>query len=277
MGHKKIIRIDPLTQALPPGGVDSHAHLDGDEFDPDRAEVISRAQRCGVTQIGNVFLSPEIYQQKQGSFSLQSGVFFILGIHPCDGMRCTPDCLETIATAFANDSRLLAIGEIGLDFHWNDCPRELQLEAFAKQMELAKKLEKPVVIHCREAEAECLTLLEAGGFAGFPLLWHCFGGTANLARRIIRNGWHISIPGPVTYPANAALRDALAEIPDDRLLLETDCPYLAPVPWRGTRNEPAYTVFTAHAVASARNMAPETLWGLCGDNARRFFGLPEYF
>lgn len=273
MAHKKPQRIDPLAVRLPAGGVDSHAHLDSKEFDSDRDAVIERAGKCGVTQIGNVFLSPEDYESKKQYFADYPGVFFLLGIHPCDGLRCTPQCLDKIESCFKQDTRIKAVGEIGLDFHWDDCPKELQLQAFSRQMQLAKAMQKPVVIHCREAEFDCLTLLEAGGFADYPLLWHCFGGDASLARRIIRNGWHISIPGPVTYPANDALRKAVAEIPDDRLLLETDCPYLSPVPWRGTRNEPAYTVFTGRAVAEARGEAPDRLWQICGDNARKFFGL----
>lgn len=275
MGHKKVQRIDPLEMKLPAGGADSHAHLDGAEFDADRAQVLERAASCGVSAIGNIFLSPEDYAARKDYFADWPGVFFLLGIHPCDGQKCTPQCLESMEAAFAADPRLRAVGEIGLDFHWDDCPRELQMQAFARQLEMARKIGKPVVIHCREAEAECLTLLEAGGFAEYPLLWHCFGGDRGLAKRIIRNGWHISIPGPVTYPANKDLRDAVAVIPPDRLLLETDCPYLAPVPWRGTRNEPAYTVFTARAVAGARGEDPARLWQLCGDNTRRFFGLEE--
>ena len=175
--------------------------------------------------------------------------------------------------AFATEPRLRAVGEIGLDFHWQDCPRELQFKAFAEQLDLARELDVPLVIHCRDAEDDCLMTLEARGFAGYPLLWHCFGGGPALARRILNNGWHISVPGPVTYPANAALREAVALIPADRLLLETDSPYLAPVPWRGRRNEPALTVFTAQTVAEARGVSPEDLWLACGKNARRFFGL----
>lgn len=275
MGHKKPHRIDPLTLPLPPGGVDSHAHLDGPEFDPDREAVLARARAVGITGIGNVFLSPEAFLDRRQLFADHPEVFFLLGIHPCDGQRCTGPCLESIAAAFAAEPRLRAVGEIGLDFHWDDCPRELQMAAFAAQLDLARALKKPVALHCREAEEECLAILEARGFAGFPLLWHCFGGGPALARRILANGWHISVPGPVTYAANAALREAVALIPEDRLLLETDAPYLSPMPWRGTRNEPAYTVFTARAMAEARGMTPEELWRLCGRNARRFFGLAE--
>lgn len=273
MGHKKVTRIDPLEKALPPGGADSHAHLDSAEFDPDRDAVLERAAKAGLSHIGNVFLGPADYQAHREYFAHAPQVFFLLGIHPCDGLQCTPQCLDEIAQAFKNDPRLSAVGEIGLDFHWDDCPRELQMQAFAKQLEMAKKLDKPVVIHCREADWQCMTLLEAGGFKDYPLLWHCFGGDSSLAKHIVANGWHISIPGAVTYPANVKLREALTVIPDDRLLLETDCPYLSPVPWRGTRNEPAYIVFTARAVASARSQPVDELWECAGQNAIKFFGL----
>lgn len=274
MAHKKPVRIDPLINVpLPAGGVDSHAHLDSPEFDPDRAAVIERAQEAGVSRIGNVFLSPAEFHTRKRYFQNTDAVFFLLGIHPCDGLKCTQGCLAEIEACVKENARIRAIGEIGLDFHWDSCPRELQMQTFAAQLEMAKKHELPVVIHCREADSECLTLLEAGGFKDYPLLWHCFGGSADLARKITRNGWHISIPGPATYPANTALREAIAIIPADRLLLETDCPYLAPVPWRGTRNEPSYLVFTARAVAEARNEDPATLWLTCGANACRFFGL----
>ncbi|WP_299395443.1 TatD family hydrolase [uncultured Desulfovibrio sp.] len=273
MSKKKTPRIDPLSCPLPSGGVDSHAHLDGEEFDADRDAVIERAAAAGVSHIGNVFLDPLAFEERRHLFDAHPGVFFILGIHPCDGQRCTPEALDAVRAARAGEPRLRAVGEIGLDFHWDDCPRELQYEAFAAQLDLARELSLPVVIHCRDAEKECLMMLESRHFQEYPLLWHCFGGGPDLAHRILRNGWHISIPGPVSYPANSALREAVALIPDDRLLLETDAPYLSPVPWRGTRNESAYTVFTVRHMAEARNADPERLWLTCGDNARRFFGI----
>lgn len=273
MSKKKTPRIDPLSCPLPSGGVDSHAHLDGEEFDADRDAVIERAAAAGVSHIGNIFLDPLVFLERRRLFDAHPGVFFVLGIHPCDGQRCTPEALDAIRAARAAEPRLRAIGEIGLDFHWDDCPREIQYQAFAAQIDLARELALPVVIHCRDAESECLMTLESRKFQGYPLLWHCFGGGPDLARRILNNGWHISIPGPVSYPANSALREAVALIPEDRLLLETDAPYLSPVPWRGTRNESAYTVFTVRHMAEARNADPEHLWRICGDNARRFFGI----
>lgn len=275
MSHKKAVRTDPLERAFPPGGADSHAHLDDEKFDRDREAVLERARLAGLTGIGNVFLGPQDYAARKHYFDGHPEVFFLLGIHPCDGLKCDSQCLEEIEAAFRADSRIRAVGEIGLDFHWGDCPRELQMDAFARQLQMARKLGAPVVLHCREAEAECLALLEGGGFKDYPLLWHCFGGDASLARRIIRNGWHISLPGPLTYPANSRLREAAAVIPGKRLLLETDCPYLAPMPWRGTRNEPAYVVFTAREAARAREEDPDSLWQMCGENTREFFGLKK--
>ncbi|MDR3320160.1 MAG: TatD family hydrolase [Desulfovibrio sp.] len=273
MGHKKVQRIDPLVMALPPGGVDSHAHLDGPEFDADREKIFARARAAGLARVGCVFLNPEDFAARKTLFDGHPEVFFLLGIHPCDGARCTEEGLADIREAFAADQRLKAVGEIGLDYHWNDCPKELQIAVFIAQLNLAREIGKPVALHCREAEDETLVILESRGFQRYPLLWHCFGGGTELARRILDNGWHISVPGPVTYNGNTQLREAVARIPVDRLLLETDCPYLSPTPWRGTRNEPAYSVFTARAAALARGVSPEEIWRTCGDNARRFFGI----
>ncbi|BAV91612.1 TatD family hydrolase [Candidatus Desulfovibrio trichonymphae] len=273
MSHKKTRRIDPLTLALPSGGADSHAHLDGIEFDADREDVLRRAKAAGLDRIGNVFLGPEDFAVRKSMFDGHPEVFFLLGIHPCDGMRCTRQSLAEMRAAFAAAPRLRAVGEIGLDYHWKNCPKELQIKAFVSQLAMARELGMPVALHCREAEDETLCILESRGFQGYPLLWHCFTGGPALADHILGNGWHISLPGPVTYTANEELRKAVARIPADRLLLETDCPYLPPLPWRGSRNEPAFTVFTAHALALARDASPEEVWRTCGDNARRFFGL----
>ena len=273
MGHKKVVRIDPLTQALPLGGIDSHAHLDDPAFDNDREDVLSRARQVGLSYVANICLDPLKFSATKELFAKYPWVFFVLGIHPQDGLKANEASFSAMEQFIASDAQIKAIGEIGLDYHWDDCPREIQYEIFVRQLELAKKYNKPVVIHCREADDDCLVCLESHGLVNYPLLWHCFGGDKSLVKRIIKNGWHVSVPGAVTYKANSKIREAVAEIPSDKLLFETDCPYLAPDPWRGTRNEPAYTVFTVRALAQARLEDPASLWQTCGANAKRFFGL----
>jgi TatD DNase family protein len=258
---------------LPRTGVESHAHLDSKAFSADFDGVMERAAAAGVAQIIQVFLSPQAWRQGKGLFDAHPHVFFILGIHPTEAHLFSCDVIDAIRQAAVDDARIRAIGETGLDFYWKDCPPAIQKTFFVKQLDLARSLSLPVVVHCRDAEADTFELLETRGFAGYPLLWHCFGGDRAMAERIIGNGWHLSVPGPVTFPANAALRDAVADVPADRLLVETDSPYLSPVPLRGRRNEPANLAYTIAAMAEARCMAPESLWTICGDNARRFFGL----
>ena len=259
--------------ALPGTGVESHAHLNSRQFSVDFEAVMDRAAAAGVAQIIQVFLSPEAWEQGKAAFDPYPHVYFILGIHPTEAMNYGPETEQGMRGAVRADSRIRAIGEIGLDFYWKDCPADVQKSALVRQLTLARELGLPVVIHCRDAEKETFSLLEAEGFKDYPLLWHCFGGDARMAEYIIENGWHISVPGPVTFPANEALREAVAGIPADRLLVETDCPYLSPAPLRGKRNEPANLGYTIAAMAEARGVPVEELWTLCGDNARRFFGI----
>ncbi|MEG2172035.1 MAG: TatD family hydrolase [Desulfovibrionaceae bacterium] len=268
-------KTSPLDLALPLCGVDTHAHLDLEHFGENLEAVLSLARQSGISQIGNVFLGSKSYQDNAPLFAQHPEVFFILGVHPCDAHQCKAQELDALAQAFRSDERLCAVGEIGLDYFWHDCPPEVQKAAFSAQLTLARAVERPVVIHSRDAHDDTLALLEAHGFIGYPLIWHCFGGDTALAHRIINNGWHISIPGPVTYPANAALREAVKSIPLDRLLVETDCPYLAPAEWRGQRNQPAFAVFTAACIAKQRGLDPAELWEICGNNARKFFGIGE--
>lgn len=265
--------VPPQSLGMPFTGADSHAHLDLRHFGTDLEAVLDRAEASGVANIGNVFLSVEAWEKGRELFKNRPGVFFLLGLHPTDAMRYSPGVRAAMAKAFAKDPRLRAVGEIGLDFHWKDCPPGIQIPAFIDQLHLARSLNRPVVVHSRDAYEETIAILREQGFHKYPLLWHCFGGTREQARHLVDAGWHISIPGAVTFPANDELRAALAVIPREKLLLETDCPYLAPVPHRGKRNEPAYAAFTAARVAEALSISPEALWTQCGENARRFFGV----
>ncbi len=256
-----------------PYGVDSHAHLDSKQFDEDREEVLARAKACSIGHIGNIFLRPDEFVERAAYFVNHPQVFFILGIHPCDAMYCNDENLKLMQEHFAKEKRLKALGEIGLDFYWDKCPKNIQEQAFTAQLALAKHLHKPIVIHCRDAADATFAILEEQGFQGYPLLWHCFGSNINEAKRIIDNGWHISIPGPVSYPKNELLRQAVEYIPLDRIMLETDAPYLSPQQLRGKRNEPAYTVYTVQAMAQAKKMPAVELWKACAENAIHFFGL----
>jgi TatD DNase family protein len=263
----------PVEAGLPPGGADSHAHLDMEEFAADLPEVLERAFASGVSHIGNVLFGPEGYRRGSRLFAGYPQVFFILGIHPCEGSACTRGVVREMREAARADARVRAVGETGLDFYWKSCGRGEQTAAFRAQLGLARELDLPVVVHSRDAAAATLSVLDEESFAGRPLLWHCFGGDAALAGEITRRGWHLSIPGAVGYPSNGVLREAARSIPPDRLLLETDAPYLAPPEWRGKRNEPALSVFTAVRIAGELGMDAAELWEICGRNARRFFGL----
>ncbi len=266
--------VPPESLDMPLTGADSHAHLDRRHYKDEEVEdVLARARAAGVATVGNVFLGAEAWENGRARFENHPEVFFLLGIHPTDAVQYSPGERAAMIRAFRQDGRLRAVGEIGLDFYWKDCPPATQIPVFIAQLHLAKELGKPVVIHCRDAYDETIAILRDEGFHGYPLLWHCFGGSGDQARYLVDAGWHVSIPGPVTFPANQALREALRAIPPDRLLSETDCPYLAPMPYRGKRNEPAYAVFTVSATAEALAMPARELWTLCGDNARRFFGV----
>lgn len=272
MGKKKP-RALPETQALPSGGVETHAHLDMNDFEGDVDAVIARAAACGVTRIGQVYLGPAAYRDNKDLFAGHPGVFSLLGVHPHDAKGLTDDGLEAMRQAFAEDGNLRAVGEIGLDHHYDLSPRGVQFRAFKDQLALTREVDRPVVVHSREAWAETMAALTDMGFRDRPLLWHCFGAGPDEMREVVANGWMLSIPGPVTYVKNEPLRAAVAQAPADRIVLETDCPFLAPMPWRGKRNEPAYLVFTARAVAELRGEEPEALWLRAADNAVRFFGL----
>ena len=258
---------------LPCVGVESHAHLNHQNFAEDLNQVMERAKQAGVARIGQVFLSPEEYHKGVSRFDAYPGTFFLLGIHPTEAFLYSAKVGEEMLELIAKDTRIKCIGEIGLDYYWKEVAPELQKEIFVAQLDLAKQCDYPVAIHCRDAVEDTFAILIEQGFAGRPLLWHCFGGDIALAKRILDAGWHMSIPGPITYPANEALREAVGYIPLDKLMIETDCPFLSPVPMRGKRNEPANLPYTALAMAKAKGIDVIDMWRICGENAVRFFGL----
>ncbi|MDR2050716.1 MAG: TatD family hydrolase [Deltaproteobacteria bacterium] len=264
---------DPLSFGLPPAGVETHAHLDDPRFNQDREKILDRAKQVGLARIGQVFLGSGAWSAGKDLFREHPEVFFILGVHPTEAQLLTEAEIADIEKAVLEDGRIKALGEIGLDYYWKNIPPETQKKAFKKQIRLAREMKLPVVVHCREAVDDALKILIEEGCKNYPVLWHCFGADSSLALRLLDLGWHISIPGPVTFPSNLALREAVKRIPPERLVMETDCPYLAPLPHRGERNEPAYLAFTIQAMAEARNIEPAELWSSCGRTAAAFFRL----
>lgn len=273
MGKKKKIRIEPESLELSLVGVESHAHLDLEDFDDDREEIIRRAKASGVSEIINIFLGPDAYEKNNHLFADHPQISFLLGVHPNNADKLTDDALSRMRDHFKADPRLKGVGEIGLDYYWDRVDQDIQKDVFIKQLSLARELSLPVVIHSREANDDAIAILLDQGFKDYPVLWHCFGSGLEFAKSIINNGWHISIPGPVTYKKTDDLQAAVAQIPFDRILLETDCPYLTPEPWRGKKNHPALMVFTAKRIAEIKGRSVQDIWKMTGDNARRFFDL----
>lgn len=260
---------------LPKIGIDTHAHLDLDNLHTDLANVFNRAQKVGVEIIGNVFLGPEAYMKNRYLFNSYDQIFFILGIHPNEAKNVTAESIERIMQCFKNDSKIKALGEIGLDYYRNRSPRKDQLSIFKDQLKLARDCDLPVVIHSRAAERETLKILLDMGFKDRPLLWHCFSKDYDFACELRQRGWLISIPGILTYNKAETLQETVKQLSLKDFVLETDCPFLTPEPYRGIRNEPAFTVFTAHKVAELQQEDVLRVWQHSSENARRFFKLPK--
>ena len=253
--------------------VDTHAHLDDSQFRDDLDEVLTRAQHTGVAQILTVGTDVACSHAAVALADRYPPVFAAVGIHPnsLDGVDDAAwDAIGTLVT----HPKVVAIGETGLDLYRRRTPLGLQNEWLRRHIELSCRSGLPLVIHCRQAEDEMLAALTDAGDSLHGVM-HCFSGGMHTMQTCVDLGLHISIAGPVTFPKSHALREVAAAVPIDRLLVETDCPYLAPQPRRGRRNEPGSVRYTADAVAQARTVAPEALAAATTANARRLFALPD--
>ena len=229
--------------------VDSHAHLDGPEFDADRDAVIQRARDAGVSAILNVGTGDPHSGALERAIELaekHADVYASVGTHPHDARLFDDAAEQRIANLARQSARVIAWGEIGLDFHYDNSPREVQMSAFRRQLQLARDARLPVIIHTREAEAETIAILKSEwAGAGIPGIMHCFSGSLGLAQQALELGFLISFSGILTFKKADDLRSIAEQVPLDRLLIETDCPYLTPVPFRGRRNEPAHVAEVA--------------------------------
>jgi TatD DNase family protein len=256
---------------------DSHAHVDVDDFDADREVMLERARAAGVGTILAIGNGPEI--GKLGAAvpfaETHDWIYAAAGIHPHEARHAT-DAHYAELERLARHPRMIAWGEIGLDFHYDHSPRDVQGDVLRQQLALARAAKKPVIIHCREAWPECLEILESDWrSAGLGGIFHCFSGTVEEARRGIDLGFLVSFAGNVTFPKSQNLRDVAREIPLDRMLIETDSPFLAPPPHRGRRNEPAYVAEVARTIANVRDLPASEVAEITSANFRRFFGLDD--
>jgi len=253
--------------------VDTHAHLDQEEFAADRGDVIDRATAAGVQQIVSVGVSAPSSVATVSLAQQWPGIFSAVGIHPNYCAQASAGDWESIV-ALIGQPKVVAIGETGLDRHWNDSPFEMQLDYFDRHLHLMQQTGLPIIIHTRESEADVMTMLREAHERG-PLrgVMHSFVGDASMAAECIKLGMHISFAGMVTFKKSDALRQVAATIPADRLLIETDSPYLSPHPLRGKRNEPAHVVHTLNCLAEVRGMTPQQLAQQTTANSQQLFRL----
>jgi TatD DNase family protein len=255
--------------------IDSHAHIDFPQFDEDRAAMLARTREAGVSALLAIGTGP-------GPEKLDSAIPFAeqhdwiwatVGIHPHEASKVTDAHIQELEK-LAEHPRVIAWGEIGLDYHYDFSPRDIQNYVFRRQLASARGAKLPIVIHCRDAWSDCLAVLnEDWRSSALGGILHCFTGTAEEARQGIEMGFLVSFAGNVTYPKSQNLRDVARDLPLDSLLIETDSPYLAPQSHRGRRNEPAYVAEVAQTLANVRNSSLGDLADSTAANFRRFFGL----
>jgi len=258
--------------------VDSHAHVDGPEYDADRDEVIQRARAAGVDAILTVGTGDPHSGALERAVQLAEenrDIFAAIGTHPHDARLFDDRAADRINGLIKNSSRVIAWGEIGLDYHYDNSPRDVQRDVFRRQLRLARTAGLPVIIHTREAEDDTIEILqEEWNGPGARGIMHCFSGSMRLAEATIKLGFLISFAGVLTFKKADDLREVAVRVPLDRLLIETDCPYLSPVPFRGRRNEPAHVVEVARSLAGIHQQTIEEIGRITSSNFSDLFRLP---
>jgi|SRR5215469_5919969 len=263
--------------------VDSHCHLDGHRFDSDRDEVIARAIEAGITNALAIGTGdgPGTLDCAANLAERHDFLYASIGIHPHEA-ELAKDSDFAQLEQLSHRPKVIAWGEIGLDYYYDHSPRDIQKRVFVRQMEMARVARLPIVIHCRPSDhsenawQDCLDLIEQHWMrSGQGGVLHCFTGSSAHAKRALDMGFMISFAGNVTFPKAQAIRDAVVQVPLDRMLIETDSPYLAPIPYRGRRNEPAFVRETARHIGEVRGLSVDEIGARTAENFYRFFSLPE--
>ncbi|WZX99834.1 TatD family hydrolase [Bacillus sp. FSL W7-1360] len=251
---------------------DTHVHLNADQFAEDIDATIMRARDVGVKEMVVVGFDEKTITKALVLCEQYEDLYAAVGWHPVDAIDMTEKHLDWLRE-LSKHPKVVALGEMGLDYHWDKSPKEVQKEVFRKQIALAKEVKLPIVIHNRDADQDVVEILAAEGAAEVGGIMHCFGGSVETAQRCIEMNFHISLGGPVTFKNAKRPKEVACAVPLERLLIETDCPYLAPHPYRGKRNEPAYVQRVAEEIATLRGMAYEALCEATRENARALFGI----
>jgi TatD DNase family protein len=255
--------------------VDSHCHLDFPDFDEDRDAVLARAREAGVGTIVSISTRVARFPALRALVERYPDVYCSVGTHPHNAAE-EPDVSTADLVRLAADPKVVAIGEAGLDYHYDSSPREAQRASFIRHIAAARETGLPLVIHARDADDDMAEILEAeGGQGAFPAILHCFSSGRDLMRRGVALGLYVSFSGILTFRRSDELREIAREVPLDRLLVETDAPYLAPVPHRGRRNEPAYVAETAKVLAEVKGLAPDAMAARTTENFHRIFSKIE--
>ena len=252
--------------------VDSHAHIDDDRFDSDRDEMLSRARAAGVGLIVNIGADMASSARSVALAEQYPQVYATVGMHPHDAKDMREQDYQQLVR-WAAQPKVVAIGEIGLDYHYDLSPRPVQQEVFLRQLDIARQTGKPFVVHEREAHADTFEIIRSAA-KGLEGVFHCFSGSVETARQYLKLGFYVSIAGPVTFPKSAKTKEVARYVPLDRLLVETDSPYLTPQAFRGRRNEPAYVRLVAEEIAALREVSLEELARATSENACRLFRIP---
>ncbi|MED4533460.1 TatD family hydrolase [Metabacillus fastidiosus] len=251
---------------------DTHAHLNALQYENDVEEVIQRALDEGVSEIVVVGFDRETIERAMELIEEYDFIYAAVGWHPVDAIDMTDKDLEWIRE-LSEHPKVVAIGEMGLDYYWDKSPKDIQKEVFRKQIALAKEVKLPIIIHNRDATADVVAILEEEGASEVGGIMHCFTGSLEVAKQCMDMNFYISFGGPVTFKNAKKPKEVVQEIPLDRLLIETDCPYLTPHPFRGKRNEPGYVKYVAEEIAKLRNLSYEEIAKKTSDNGKKIFGI----
>lgn len=254
--------------------IDTHVHLNAEQYDEDLQQVIERAIEAKVEKMVVVGFDRKTIERAMKLADEYEFIYAVIGWHPVDAIDCTPEDLEWIGQLAAHP-KVVGIGETGLDYYWDKSPKEIQQELFRKQIHLAQKLKLPIIIHNREATGDVVKILREENAASVGGVMHCFSGSVETARECIDMNFMISLGGPVTFKNARLPKEVAKEIPIEHLMIETDAPYLAPHPYRGKRNEPSYVPLVAEEIARQKELSIDEVANATTSNAIKFFNLDE--